>query len=150
MENPTRDHYLAESPLTKSGTAPFKDLLVTNKNQSPSPELRLPPSVAESRKCVPYFLMMLSVMALRLGRLPSCLMVCRNSGSSGRAKPLFSCLSRARLFTFQRPNSLPRGGRNTDRTRTSVGGRAAAGSPHAQEVHTKNTKNLQPLGAAGI
>lgn len=67
----------------------------------------LPPSVAESRKWVPYFRMMLSVMALRLGRLPSCLMVCRNSGSSGRARPLFSCLSRARLFTFQRPNSLP-------------------------------------------
>lgn len=68
--------------------------------------LYLPPSVAESRKWVPYFLMMLSVMALRLGLLPSCLMVCRNSGSSGKEKPLFSCLSRAKLFTFQRPNSL--------------------------------------------
>lgn len=66
----------------------------------------LPPSVAESRKWVPYFLIMLSVMAPRLGLLPSCLMVCRNSGSSGKEKPLFSCLSRAKLFTFQRPNSL--------------------------------------------
>lgn len=66
----------------------------------------LPPSVAESRKWVPYFLIMLSVMAPRLGLLPSCLMVSRNSGSSGKGKPLFSCLSRAKLFTFQRPNSL--------------------------------------------
>lgn len=49
---------------------------------------------------------MLSVMVLRLGLLPSCLMVWRNSGSSGKEKPLFSCLSRAKLFTFQRPNSL--------------------------------------------
>lgn len=68
--------------------------------------LYLPPSVAESRKWVPYFLIMLSVMAPRLGLLPSCLMVWRNSGSSGKEKPLFSCLSRAKLFTFQRPNSL--------------------------------------------
>lgn len=45
-------------------------------------------------------------MAPRLGLLPSCLMVWRNSGSSGKEKPLFSCLSRAKLFTFQRPNSL--------------------------------------------
>lgn len=92
------------------GRSPARQKLQTRHqtNQRPSLVLCLPPSVAESRKCVPYFLMMLSVMALRLGRLPSCLMVCRNSGSSGRAKPLFSCLSRARLFTFQRPNSLPR------------------------------------------
>lgn len=76
----------------------------------------LPPSVAESRKWVPYFLIMLSVIAPRLGLLPSCLMVWRNSGSSGKEKPLFSCLSRAKLFTFQRPNSLAKEAKDTHHT----------------------------------
>lgn len=66
----------------------------------------LPPRVAETRKCVPYFLMMLSVILCRLGRLPSCLILWMKSGSKGTATPLSSCLSAARLFTFHRPNSL--------------------------------------------
>lgn len=122
--------------------------------QKLGPPARLPPSVAESRKCVPYFLMMLSVMALRLGRLPSCLMVCRNSGSSGRAKPLFSCLSRARLFTFQRPNSLPGEEHGQD---THFSGRPSSESPESQ--NTQNSRLKLPafsghttgvLGALGM
>lgn len=62
----------------------------------------LPPRMAATRKWVPYFLMMLSVIVCRLGRRPSCLMLRTKSGSKGTA----SCLSTAKLFTFHRPNSL--------------------------------------------
>lgn len=66
----------------------------------------LPPRVAESRKWVPYFLMMLSVIFCKLGLLPRSLMLWMKSGSKGTAAPSPSCLSAARLLTFHRPNSL--------------------------------------------
>lgn len=118
-------------------------------NRRPSLVPRLPPSVAESRKCVPYFLMMLSVMAPRVGRLPSCLMVCRNSGSSGRAKPLLSCLSRARLFTFQRPNSLPR---KKHGHVSHVSGRSSSElfKLTKNKIKKKINKNIPPVDAVGI
>lgn len=71
-----------------------------------SQELTLPPRVAESRKCVPYFLIRFSVICWRVGRRPSSLMLRKNSGASGSGEPRKFLLSTARLFTFQRPNSL--------------------------------------------
>lgn len=69
-------------------------------------KLTLPPRVAESRKCVPYFLIRFSVICWRVGRRPSSLMLRKNSGASGSGEPRKFLLSTARLFTFQRPNSL--------------------------------------------
>lgn len=69
-------------------------------------ESTLPPRVAESRKCVPYFLIRFSVICWRVGRRPSSLMLRKNSGASGSGEPRKFLLSTARLFTFQRPNSL--------------------------------------------
>lgn len=68
--------------------------------------LSVPPKVAESRKCVPYFLMMFSVIFCKVGLRPSNLMLWRNSGSRGAATPLLSCLSKAMLLTLHLPNSL--------------------------------------------
>lgn len=68
--------------------------------------IALPPKVADSRKCVPYFLIRFSVICWRVGRRPSSLMLRKNSGASGNGEPRKFLLSTARLFTFQRPNSL--------------------------------------------
>lgn len=79
-------------------------------NQACSEALSVPPRVAESRRWVPYFLIRLSVIIWRVGRLPSWRMVCIRSGSRGKARPplppKLSRFSTARLFTFHRPNSL--------------------------------------------
>lgn len=66
----------------------------------------LPPRVAESRKCVPYFLIRFSVTCCKLGLLPRRRMFRMNSGARGNGRPKKSFLSRAKLFTFQRANSL--------------------------------------------
>lgn len=66
----------------------------------------LPPRVAESKKWVPYFLMRFSVTCCRLGLLPRRRMLRTNSGARGRGKLKKSFLSRAKLFTFHRANSL--------------------------------------------
>lgn len=68
--------------------------------------IALPPKVADSRKCVPYFLIRFSVICWSVGRRPSSLMLRKNSGASGNGEPRKFLLSTARLFTFQRPNSL--------------------------------------------
>lgn len=65
-----------------------------------------PPSVAERRKWVPYFLMRLSVISLAEGLRPRCRMLRMNSGVKGRGEFRKSRRSTARLLTFQRPNSL--------------------------------------------
>lgn len=66
----------------------------------------VPPRVADSKKCVPYFLIRFSVICWRVGRRPKSLMLRKNSGARGRGEPRKFLLSTARLFTFQRPNSL--------------------------------------------
>lgn len=70
----------------------------------------VPPRVAERRRWVPYFLIRLSVIIWRVGRLPSWRMACMKSGSRGKARPplppKLSRFSTARLLTFHRPNSL--------------------------------------------
>lgn len=66
----------------------------------------LPPRVAESKKWVPYFLIRFSVTCCRLGLLPRRRMFRINSGARGNGKLKKSFLSRAKLFTFQRANSL--------------------------------------------
>ena len=70
--------------------------------------LTIPPKVADRRKCVPYFLIRFSVICWSVGRRPSSLMLRKNSGASGSGEPRKLRLSTARLFTFQRPNSLQR------------------------------------------
>lgn len=45
-------------------------------------------------------------LAGRVGRRPKSLMLRKNSGARGRGEPRKFLLSTARLFTFQRPNSL--------------------------------------------
>lgn len=66
----------------------------------------VPPRVAETKKWVPYFLIRFSVICWRVGRRPKSLMLRKNSGARGRGEPRKFLLSTARLFTFQRPNSL--------------------------------------------
>lgn len=66
----------------------------------------VPPRVADNKKCVPYFLIRFSVICWRVGRRPKSLMLRKNSGARGRGEPRKFLLSTARLFTFQRPNSL--------------------------------------------
>lgn len=66
----------------------------------------LPPRVADSKKWVPYFLIRFSVICWRVGRRPKSLMLRKNSGARGNGEPRKFLLSTARLFTFQRPNSL--------------------------------------------
>lgn len=81
-------------------------LFYSHQYSQDSQEWALPPRVAESRKCVPYFLMRFSVICWSVGRRPSSLMLRKNSGASGSGEPRKFLLSTARLFTFQRPNSL--------------------------------------------
>lgn len=66
----------------------------------------LPPSVADNRKCVPYFRMRLSVMVCVVGRRPRRRMFLMNSGVSGSGDSRKSLRSTAKLFTFHLPNSL--------------------------------------------
>lgn len=68
----------------------------------------LPPSVADNRKCVPYFLMRLSVMVWVVGLRPRRRMFLMNSGVSGNGDSRKSLRSTAKLFTFHLPNSLKR------------------------------------------
>lgn len=69
-------------------------------------QIVVPPRVADSKKWVPYFLIRFSVICWRVGRRPKSLMLRKNSGARGRGEPRKFLLSTARLFTFQRPNSL--------------------------------------------
>ncbi len=66
----------------------------------------LPPSVADSRKWVPYFLIRLSVISWAVGLRPRSRMFLINSGVRGKAEFRKSRRSTAKLFTFHRPNSL--------------------------------------------
>lgn len=66
----------------------------------------LPPSVADSRKWVPYFLIRLSVISWAVGLRPRSRMFLINSGVRGKGEFRKSRRSTAKLFTFHRPNSL--------------------------------------------
>lgn len=55
---------------------------------------------------MPYFLIRFSVTCCRLGLLPRRRIFRINSGARGNGKLKKSFLSRAKLFTFQRANSL--------------------------------------------
>lgn len=68
--------------------------------------MSLPPSVADRRKCVPYFLIRLSVISFAEGLRPRSWMLRTNSGVRDKGESRKSLRSTARLFTFQRPNSL--------------------------------------------
>lgn len=68
--------------------------------------LYLPPSVADNRKCVPYFLIRLSVIIWVVGLRPRSRMFLMNSGVRGKGDSRKSLLSTAKLFTFHLPNSL--------------------------------------------
>lgn len=72
----------------------------------------LPPSVADNRKCVPYFLIRLSVIACVVGLRPRSRIFLMNSGVSGNWDSRKSLLSTAKLFTFHLPNSLLRINKN--------------------------------------
>lgn len=81
-------------------------LLFTGKHKHRYFQRLLPPRVADSKKWVPYFLIRFSVICWSVGRRPKSLMLRKNSGARGRGEPRKFLLSTARLFTFQRPNSL--------------------------------------------
>lgn len=68
--------------------------------------LCLPPSVADNRKWVPYFLIRLSVIIWVVGLRPRSRMFLMNSGVRGKGDSRKSLLSTAKLFTFHLPNSL--------------------------------------------
>lgn len=68
----------------------------------------LPPKVAEMRRWVPYFLMMVSMNCWVVGLLPSRRMLLWNSGMRGTGWRTKSLLSMAVFLTFQRANSLGR------------------------------------------
>ena len=68
----------------------------------------LPPRVAEMRRWVPYFLMMVSMNCWVVGLLPSSRMLLWNSGMRGMGWRTRSLLSMAVFLTFQRANSLGR------------------------------------------
>lgn len=68
----------------------------------------LPPKVAEMRRWVPYFLMMVSMNCWVVGLLPSRRMLLWNSGMRGNGWRTRSLLSMAVFLTFQRANSLGR------------------------------------------
>lgn len=80
-----------------------------------------PPSVAASKKWVPYFLMRLSVICCGLGRRPSRRMLRMNSGARGSGRLKKSFLSKAKLFTFQRANSLGEESGGGERVRSQPG-----------------------------
>lgn len=66
----------------------------------------LPPSVADNRKWVPYFLIRLSVIIWVVGLRPRRRMFRMNSGVRGKGDSRKSLRSTARLLTFHLPNSL--------------------------------------------
>lgn len=68
----------------------------------------LPPSVADNRKWVPYFLIRLSVIIWEVGLRPRSRMFLMNSEVRGNGDSKKSLLSTAKLFTFHLPNSLHR------------------------------------------
>lgn len=76
---------------------------------------RSPPSVAEIKMCVPYFLMMVSMNCCVDGRRPSIRMLRWKSGIKGRGLWIRSRLSMAVFLTFQRANSLQNGTEQTVR-----------------------------------
>lgn len=71
-------------------------------------QVLLPPRVAEMRRCVPYFLMMVSMNCWVVGLRPSKRTLRWNSGMSGTGFRIRSLLSIAVFLTFQRANSLLR------------------------------------------
>lgn len=66
----------------------------------------LPPSVADTKKWVPYFLIRFSWICWRLGLLPRSLRLRKNSGAKGSGALKKSLFSVTKLFTFQWLNSL--------------------------------------------
>lgn len=93
---------------TNNTTAFFQTYLAYECVSASDFNLCLPPSVADNRKCVPYFLMRLSVMVWVVGLRPRSRMFLMNSGVNGSGDSRKSLRSTAKLFTFHLPNSLKR------------------------------------------
>lgn len=99
---------LVESVYSKGSISYHENIycnIVTNL-YSEQQMLCLPPSVADNRKCVPYFLIRLSVIIWVVGLRPKSRMFRINSGVRGNEDSKKSLLSTAKLFTFHLPNSL--------------------------------------------